>query len=84
MDHEAVTRRRSPAWVRAMSSNELHGIAGSFARERQSADLSDAQEWLWDAVISELEYRRRQARPTWSACSCWFCFGPFEDGSSSV
>lgn len=74
-----LARRRSPAFVRQMSQNELHAIAGKFHRDRQSADLTDQQEWLWDAIVSELEYRRRQARPAWRACSCWLCFSPFPE-----
>lgn len=79
MDQTGLTRRRSPAYVRSMTSRELHGIAMRFDRDRHHTDLTAAQEWLFDAVVSELEYRRRSARPTWSACSCWLCFGPFED-----
>jgi hypothetical protein len=75
----ASSRRRSPAWVRAMPSNELHGIVGRFNLQRAHTDLSEGQEWLWDACISELEYRRRIARPSWRACACMFCFSPFED-----
>lgn len=74
-----LPRRRSPAWVRALSLRELHAIAMRFDRDRQGQDLTEAQEWLYDALVSELEYRRRQARPTWSACSCWLCFSPFPE-----
>ncbi len=70
-------RRRSPGWVREMSDRELHQIGFRFAHERQEVDLSDAQEWLWDAIISELEYRRRRARPAYTACACELCFSPF-------
>ncbi len=45
---------------------------------RVSADLSNAQEWLYDALISELEYRRRNAIPGWTACSCYLCSDPFD------
>ena len=61
-----------------MSDGELHGIAFRFNHERQSADLSDRQEWLYDAIISELAWRRRNAIPGWSACSCELCFSPFD------
>jgi hypothetical protein len=47
---------------------------------RRTQDLSDAQEWLYDACVSELQYRKRTARPTWTACSCWYCFEPSEPG----
>jgi hypothetical protein len=71
------TRRRSPSWVREMSSQELHAIAGRFNRQRPMADLTERQEWFYDAIVSELEYRRRRARPTWSACACYLCLSPF-------
>lgn len=72
-------RRRSPAWVRSMTSNELHQIAGRFARQMREQDLTERQEWLFDACISELEYRRRVTRPTWRACACYLCVSPFPD-----
>lgn len=74
---QELTRRRSPAWVRSMTSAALHGILGRFDRMRTSEDLSSAQEWLYDACVSELEYRRRQTRPVWRACSCRYCIAPF-------
>lgn len=76
---DPLERRRSPGWVRAMSDRELHQIGFRFQHQRQEQDLSRQQEWLFDAVVSELEYRRRHARPTWSACSCELCFSPFPD-----
>ena len=71
-------RRRSPGWVREMSSRELHAVAERFNRQRTTQDLTERQEWFYDAIISELEYRRRRARPTWSACACYLCIGPFD------
>jgi hypothetical protein len=78
-------RRRSPYYVRQWSAKSLHAVLGRFDRERRSRDLSEAQEWLYDAMVSELEWRRRHTRPVWQACSCHYCFGPFpfpehEDG----
>lgn len=85
--HRRPPRRRSPSWVREWPSKAIHAVLGRFDRMRRTQDLSDAQEWLYDACISELQYRRRIARPTWTACSCWYCFepvepgdGPFDDG----
>jgi hypothetical protein len=69
--------RTGPVWVRETSSQALHGILGRFDRERTSGDLTDAQEWLWDKCIEELEYRRRVARPIWTCCSCRYCVPPF-------
>jgi hypothetical protein len=71
-------RRRSPMWVRELPRHTLHAMAERFNRDRVSADLSNAQEWLYDALISELEYRRRNASPGWSACSCYLCSDPFD------
>jgi hypothetical protein len=47
-------------------------------RNRTSADLTEHQEWLYDAIISELEYRRRNTRPVWRACACFLCVPPFD------
>lgn len=71
-------RRRSPGWVRALGDRQLHGVAMHLLNEQTQADLSERQEWLWDALMSELEYRRRQTKPWWRRCSCELCVGPFE------
>lgn len=70
--------RKGPVWLRESSSNALHGICGRFDRDRTTSDLSEAQEWLYDRCIEELEYRRREARPIWSSCSCRYCVPPFD------
>jgi hypothetical protein len=62
-----------------MTLSDLHAIATRFNHQRVSEDLSDRQEWLYDAVISELEYRRRVTRPFWKACACYLCVGPFPE-----
>ena len=64
--------------MRSLSSKALHGIPGKFDRDRRSADLTSAQEWLYDACVSELEYRRRRARHVLDSCSCRYCVPPFE------
>lgn len=66
-------------WLRETSSSALHGICGRLDRDRRSGDLSDAQEWLWDRAVEELEYRRRTARPVWASCSCYLCVPPFPE-----
>lgn len=72
-------RRRSPGWVRAYHDRALHGLAFRLIREQRTRDLSAHQEWLLDAIISELEYRRRHSpRPAW-ACSCSLCVPPFPE-----
>lgn len=68
-------RRRSPGWVRALESRNLHALAFRLRWEYQDRGLSGPQEWLLDACISELEYRRRRALRchSWSVCSCELC-----------
>lgn len=79
MTDQPLTRRRAPAWVRAMPSRDLHGILGRFDRQRVGQDLSDGQEWLYDAAVSELEYRHRAEGQVWKRCSCRYCIPPFPD-----
>lgn len=71
-------RRRSPQWVRDLGSRELHGLTGHLWRRWAEGTATDRQEWLWEACVSELEYRQRhrQAGP-WSWCVCQFCIAPF-------
>lgn len=81
MDKAKLPRRRSPLWVRELSDRACHGIAMKLRVESQALDLSPQQEWLWEALISELEYRRRVAmrRRFGSPCTCELCLGPFEE-----
>lgn len=63
--------------MRAKSSEELHAILGALALRRpRPQGLSDAQEWFWDACVSELEYRRRTAPRGSRRCSCYLCLDP--------
>jgi len=78
-DPRLPLRRRSPLWVQALSSRELHAIAFRFQYERQEADLSAAQEWLWDALISELEWRHRNEMGKLYQCCCELCVQPFPE-----
>lgn len=79
MPYDEPLRRRSPGWVRAYNSQALHGLALRLMKDSHHHDLSDGQEWLWRAVVSELEYRRRtHPRPAW-ACACQLCVPPFPD-----
>lgn len=73
------TRRRSPGWVRQLPDKDVHAIAMRFLAQQAHEDLTENQEWLWRALVSELEYRRRQTRPFWKQCSCELCIPPFED-----
>lgn len=77
MTYGTTKRRRSPGWVRAMDDLDLHALGFCLRRSGLEADLSNAQEWLWSAVISELEYRRRQAA-TFARCHCELCVEPFD------
>ncbi len=79
MEDREWKRRRSPLWVRDMPSNSLHGLALRLMRDGESEDLSDAQEWLWSACISELEYRHRSAPKGEQRCACMLCIPPFVD-----
>jgi hypothetical protein len=72
-------RRRSPRWVRELSDREVHGIAFSLRNQQQQEDLSDPQEWLWEALMSELAYRRRNSSWPDHRCSCELCWEPFPD-----
>lgn len=72
-------RRRSPDWVRAMSSAQLHATALKLVRESMTADLSTGQEWLWRALTSELEYRQRHPSLFGPRCACELCCSPFPD-----
>lgn len=69
--------RGIPLWVRETSSEQLHGIAGRMLQLQRAYDLSPAQEWLWDHLIAELEWRSRTTRPGWRRCSCALCIPPF-------
>jgi len=48
-----------------------------FLREQKDEDLSERQEWLWDQVVRELEYRNRHRRPG-DRCTCELCWSPFD------
>lgn len=67
-------RRRSPMWVRELSQPALHSLAGRLRRTSRHEDLSGGQEWLWEACVSELAYRRRSTSTAWPTCSCDLCF----------
>lgn len=77
MTPHSPPRRRSPAWLRRRSRDELHAMAHYLLRYQEGADLSEPQEWLWDALISELEYRWRNTKPAWRRCPCGLCHPPF-------
>lgn len=78
MEPNPAVRRRSPAWVRALPSDTLHAMAGRFQRHQRQQDLTKPQEWLWGALISELEYRHRTTLPAYKRCSCCLCVPPFD------
>jgi len=78
MEPNPATRRRSPGWIRAYSSPALHGLALRLMKMGTTTDLSESQEWLWRAVISELEYRWRTTSGL-QRCSCMLCVPPFPE-----
>jgi hypothetical protein len=83
MDPDQTSRRRSPQWVRELTDREVHGIAFNLRNTQAQEDLSDAQEWLWDALMSELQWRRRHTDWPHHRCSCELCFEPFPDPSAT-
>lgn len=70
-----VLRRRSPKRVREMDQRNLHALCHSLIRQFHTQKVSDAQIWLMDCCISELEYRARRARRRgWAwPCRCELC-----------
>lgn len=50
-------------------------------RQSLQKDLTGRQEWLWDACISELEYRQRREVNAGQRCSCELCIPPFPDAT---
>lgn len=57
-----------------MGDGQLHGTALRLRSERIEGGLTAAQEWLWDALVSELEYRWRAHRTAWlNRCHCDLC-----------
>lgn len=79
MPYEPPHRRRSPGWLRATDSNQVHAIAIRLQHLMTLQDVSDRQDWLFDACVSELEYRHRAERVWWKRCSCALCIPPFPD-----
>jgi hypothetical protein len=76
-------QRRAPLWVRELTSRNLHALAGRLLRESQTTDLSDAQNWLLDHCLGDLEWRWSHCEPVWRRCSCWMCapaWDPVSDG----
>jgi len=57
----------------------VHGIAFRLMQEERTADISDRQEWLWNACISELEWRHVNEPRFLKRCSCELCVPPFPD-----
>lgn len=76
-------RRRSPWWVRELAWAKLHALGGKLLNTYRSDGLSPNQEWLWGAVISELEYRNRH-RPPVDRCTCLLCTTSLPDADMSV
>lgn len=72
-------RRCSPAWVREMNSQSLHRLGGKLLNDYRYGDLTERQDALWQAVVSELAYRQRR-RVALDRCTCLLCCDPFEEG----
>lgn len=75
--HEhSETRRRSPWWVREMTSLSLHRLGGKLLNKFRSDGITHSEDKLLTSVMSELEYRaRRSAQP--DRCACQLCMSPF-------
>lgn len=69
-------RRRSPFWIRQMTSQDLHALALAVRNRQQHRDLTLKECWLFDTIISELEYRARNWKTGWRWCTCELCTPP--------
>lgn len=77
-------RRRSPLWVRDLDRRQLHGLTQRLINDFSTVGLSERQDWLLDACLSELSYRRRRATNPWTSCHCELCFLELEDEPADV
>lgn len=73
---------RRPRWAksRAMRSDVMHSICGLWERLRLEGggELTTRQEWMWDQMIGELEWRSWNLRQAGLlGCLCRFCEPPF-------
>ena len=84
MDRRELRRRRSPQWIRTTGQGALHGIALRLMDADRTRGMTEGQEWLWSAVISELEFRFRHPSREWGRCACYLCCAPFPDPESST
>ena len=62
-----------------MNQSALHGLTLHLRHASTVEDLTDRQEWLWLACISELEYRQRHMSSAWPRCACELCCQPFPE-----
>lgn len=75
-----MPRRPRNRSVQAQDSTVLHSIAGLWERARleNGGELSEKQEWYWDLIIAELEWRSaRERKAGHLGCVCRFCVSPF-------
>lgn len=57
-----------------MGDGTLHGLALQLRQSRLDDRITERQEWLWDAVVSELEYRwRKHTDSPLKRCWCDVC-----------
>lgn len=71
-----------------MPGREVHGILGMLDRQRRTThDLTSRQEWLWDCLVSELEWRHLHEPRILRRCWCEWCIPqrelPFDQEESS-
>jgi hypothetical protein len=66
------------AFVHSLASSQLHGLAFKLSRDARARDWSDAQEWLFQLCVNELERRRAMAGVLEPRCGCDLCVSPFD------
>lgn len=71
--------RHAPYWVRQLGSSQLHGLALKLRNSFWAGDASLKQEWLFDVVCNELEWRSARPGRGYRRCVCELCMPPFPD-----
>jgi len=77
-------RRVAPQWVQELEPRELHALTGRLLREFRSADLTDAQDWLLDHCLDDLDWRWRNTEPAYLRCACMLCVPPFDPANDAA
>lgn len=75
----ARPRGRRSQWLRDQESRDLHAIALHLRNLFWEGRSSERQDWLFDNVVAELEWRHDHTRPVYLRCECELCHHPFPD-----